>query len=440
MNGRRFDIVVVGARCAGAALSTFLARSGARVLMVDRSPLPSDQILSTHNVHPPGMDILDELGIGNAVRAEAPPTRTIRLRKNGAWADVSFANGRAAFCPRRTRLDGLLQQAAVAAGVELRDRTRVTRVLFEHGRATGVQMECAGTNETAKADVVVGADGRHSFVARAVQADEYLAYDAPRGMYWAYWDAPRAWAGDGYPFGMYVGHIGDAIRFVFQTDGGQLVVGTLPILPVPQHWREDMTAALRSDLARDPVIGPLLDGAAPESYVRATLKERYFFRRAAGPGWALAGDAGHHKEFVIGDGITEALIQAKHLGGAIAQGSDDALTHWWRTRDVEALPGYHWGRDEGAIGAPSELETAAIARLARDERLRNRIARLPEHQSSPYDVVPVGTALAIAIGALARGRYAVVPDFIAQARRVLDYRRALRQRRRLVHASPSAWN
>jgi hypothetical protein len=193
-----------------------------------------------------------------------------------------------------------------------------------------------------------------------------------------------------------------------------------------------MAAALRDDLARDPVIGPLLDGAAPQSHVRATLKERYFFRRAAGPGWVLVGDAGHHKEFVIGDGITEALIQAKRLAGAIAEGGDDALVRWWRARDIEALPGYHWGRDEGAAGAPSELETAAIARLARDEGLRNRIALLPEHQSSPYDVVPVGTAIAIAIGALARGRYVVVPDFVAQARRMLRYRRVLRDRMRMM--------
>lgn len=435
MNERHFDVVVVGARCAGAALSTFLARSGARVLMVDRSPLPSDQILSTHNIHPPGMDILDELGVGDAVRSEAPPTRTIRLRKNDAWADVSFADGRAAFCPRRMRLDGLLQQAAVGAGAELRDRTRVTHVLLEDGRATGVQMERGGASETVKADILVGADGRHSFVARAVQAGEYLAYGAPRGMYWAYWDAPRAWTGDAYPFGMYVGHIGDAIRFVFQTDHGQLVVGTLPTLPVAGPWHQDMTAALRSDLACDPVIGPLLDGATPESYVRATLKERYFFRRAAGPGWALVGDAGHHKEFVIGDGITEALIQAKHLARAIADDGEDALTHWWRVRDVEALPGYHWGRDEGATGAPSELETAAIARLGRDDRLRNRIARLPEHQSSPYDVVPIGTAVTIVMAALARGQYGVVPDFIAQARRMLVYRRVFRQWMRLADAS-----
>lgn len=53
MARQRFDVVVVGARCAGAALAMFLARSGVKVLLIDKNPLPSDQVLSTHTIHPP---------------------------------------------------------------------------------------------------------------------------------------------------------------------------------------------------------------------------------------------------------------------------------------------------------------------------------------------------------------------------------------------------
>ena len=223
---RLFDVVIIGARCAGAVLATCLARAGARVMLIDRSPLPSDQVLSTHNIHPPGMDILDDIGVGDAVRAEAPATRVLRIRKNEAWMDVPFGEGRAGYCPRRKRLDGLLQEAAVRAGAELRDRTRATDILFEQGRAVGVTVEHRGVSENITTGLVVGADGRHSFVARTVAADEYLAYDAPRGICWAYWGAPSAWRD--CPFGMYVAHIGNAIRFVFQTDYNQLVIGSLP--------------------------------------------------------------------------------------------------------------------------------------------------------------------------------------------------------------------
>ena len=83
----RHDVVIVGARCAGATLATFLARAGASVLLLDKDRLPSDQILSTHTIHPPGLDVLDEVGVGDAVRAVAPPTHIVRLRKNDAVVD-----------------------------------------------------------------------------------------------------------------------------------------------------------------------------------------------------------------------------------------------------------------------------------------------------------------------------------------------------------------
>ncbi|MBW3565698.1 MAG: FAD-dependent monooxygenase [Acidobacteria bacterium] len=75
-----YDVVIVGARCAGAALATFLARSGVRVLVVDRNPLPSDQVLSTHTIHPPGVDILDDLGVGQPVRSVTPKSFIVGKR------------------------------------------------------------------------------------------------------------------------------------------------------------------------------------------------------------------------------------------------------------------------------------------------------------------------------------------------------------------------
>ena len=62
-------------------------RAGASVLLLDKDRLPSDQILSTHTIHPPGMDVLDDVGVGDAVRAVAPPTHIVRLRKNDAFVD-----------------------------------------------------------------------------------------------------------------------------------------------------------------------------------------------------------------------------------------------------------------------------------------------------------------------------------------------------------------
>lgn len=433
MSEHHVDVVIVGARCAGAALATYLARAGVRVLLVDRDPLPSDQVLSTHTIHPPGIDRLDELGVGESVRALAPASPRIRFVKGEAWADVRFPDGRAEYCPRRARLDGLLQRAAVEAGAELRDRTRVDQVLFDsHGRATGVRVSASHATEDIHADVVVGADGRHSLVAEQVGAEEYLGYDAPRAMFWGYWNAPADWQSDWYPFDMYLGHRDEHIRVIFQTDDGQLLIGSLPPVEEGRSWTSDPLGGLRSSLDSDPVTGAIVKSAELDGTIRGTVKERYFFRRGAGPGWALVGDAGHHKEFVIGDGITEALIQAKSLSEAIVAGGGGALTHWWRARDVEALPGYFWGKDDGAVGTPARLQSIVVRKIAMDADLQRRMTTLPEHQSSPYDALPMSVILGSLAGALVRGEFRVVPEFLRQGRRASEYARELKHRTRLL--------
>jgi 2-polyprenyl-6-methoxyphenol hydroxylase-like FAD-dependent oxidoreductase len=428
------DVLIVGARCAGATLATFLARAGASVLLLDKDRLRSDQVLSTHTIHPPGLDVLDEVGVGDAVRAVAPPMHTVRLRKNDAIVDYSFSSGRAEYCPRRKRLDGLLQDAAASAGVQVIDQIRVTSVVREEDRVVGVRaVGSAGREHVFRASLVVGADGRHSTIAHQVAAEEYLAYDAPRAMFWGYWSAPAFWRTDpAYRFGMYLANTDGHIRVVFHTDHDQLLIGSLPPVQQAMAWRADVDAALIADLESDSTIGPLIAGSAPDGRIRGTLKERYFFRRAAGHGWTLVGDAGHHKEFVIGDGITEAFLQARSLASAIARGTDAALDRWWRARDVEALPYFYLGRDEGALGPPMRLHQVVFSHAAKTPGLQARMAATMEHQLSPFETFPVRKVLWWTLGAAFRGSLGVLPDFIALARRGSAANRELRLRQRLL--------
>jgi flavin-dependent dehydrogenase len=430
----RHDVIVVGARCAGATLATFLARAGASVLLMDKDRLPSDQIVSTHTIHPPGLDVLDEVGVGAAIRAVAPPTHIVRLRKNDAFVDIEFPPERAEYCPRRKRLDGLLQDAAASAGAQILDQTRVTSLLREGHRVVGVRAAAQGGQEHVfRANLIVGADGRHSTVARQVEAQEYLAYEAPRGMFWGYWNAPMFWRTDpAYPFGMYVANTDGHIRVIFQTDHNQLLIGSLPPLDQAMAWRTDPDAALIADLASDSTTGPLIAGSAPDGPVRGTVKERYFFRRAAGDGWTLVGDAGHHKEFVIGDGITEALLQARSLAAAVAQGTDAALQRWWRARDVGALPYFFLGRDEGAVGPPMELQQVVFSHVAKTPSLLARMAATMEHTLSPLETFPVRQVLWWTLGAALRGSLGVVPEFLAMGRRGSADNRELSLRRQLL--------
>ena len=106
----------------------------------------------------------------------------------------------------------------------------------------------------------MGADGRHSTVAAEVHAEEYLAYGAPRGMYWGYWNAPSGGTTDGeYGFDMYVGNTAGNIRVIFQTDDGQLLIGSLPIVEEATAWRRDPDGALTRDILSDPMLAPLVE-------------------------------------------------------------------------------------------------------------------------------------------------------------------------------------
>ncbi|TMQ71779.1 MAG: NAD(P)/FAD-dependent oxidoreductase, partial [Candidatus Eisenbacteria bacterium] len=127
---------------------------------------PSDHVLSTHSISPPGMDVLDEAGVGEAVRSVTPASHFVRLNIDGELLDWILPEHRGLYCPRRKRLDGLLQQTAMGAGAQLLDRTRVTSLVQNDGRVHGVRAIVDGRERTLKAGLVVGADGRQSTVAR----------------------------------------------------------------------------------------------------------------------------------------------------------------------------------------------------------------------------------------------------------------------------------
>jgi 2-polyprenyl-6-methoxyphenol hydroxylase-like FAD-dependent oxidoreductase len=231
---------------------------------------------------------------------------------------------------------------------------------------------------------------------------------------------------------MYLANTDGHIRVIFQTDHDQLLIGSLPHVDEAISWRTDVEAALIADLASDSTTGPLIAGSAPDGSVRGTVKERYFFRRAVGNGWALVGDAGHHKEFVIGNGITEALLQARSLAMAIAQGTDTALHRWWRARDVEALPYFFLGRDEGAAEPPMTLQQVVFSHAAKSATLQSRMAATMEHQLSPLETFSARQVLWWTVAAALRGSLRVIPEFITMARRGSADVRELRLRQRLL--------
>ncbi|HKY91871.1 MAG TPA: NAD(P)/FAD-dependent oxidoreductase, partial [Nevskiaceae bacterium] len=187
------DVIVVGARCAGATLATLLARSGAKVLLLDAHGMPSGMPMSTHFIHAPGMAVLDEIGVGDAIRACNPPTRRFRFQVEEHACNLDRTPDRYQYCPRRSTLDPLLLKAAQDAGADVVDHAHVTELVRDGDRVGGVVAETAQGRRTFHAPLVVGADGRHSTVAKLVGAETYLSHEMTRAAYWFYFPEPPGW-------------------------------------------------------------------------------------------------------------------------------------------------------------------------------------------------------------------------------------------------------
>jgi flavin-dependent dehydrogenase len=443
MSTSRFDTIVVGARCAGASVAIHLARAGQKVLLLDAAKLPSDQPMSTHFVSPPGVDWLDELGVGAEVRRLSPPSCVVRLDLDGTALDIRFARGRAGHCLRRSRLDALLQDAAVAAGAILHDRTKVVGLLRESGRVVGVEADHEGSRTQHRARLVVGADGRNSSVAELAGANEYLGYDSPRFGYWAYWPAKPAWKSDPELacFDAYIAFGSDrTIRFVFQTDSNLLCIGATPLVADLPAWKGRHEDAYLEAIRSAPVTAKLVEDNQREGKLLGLLTTRFFFREAAGRGFALVGDAGLHKDPTPGYGITDALRDARNLGRAILAGDDAALARYWRQRDVDSIDLFHFARDLSDPNYVSPLNRLVYERAPASPKMMQRFAAQADRQLSPYEVLPTRTMLQWVLGASLRGRLSVIPSFLAAGKRNAGIERARKERLALLQqcGDPSA--
>ena len=351
----RHDVAVVGARAAGAATALLLARLGHDVVLLDRADLPSDT-LSTHQLARPGVVQLARWGLLDAVLASgAPPIRQVhftaygetvtRAVKHSAGVDLLVA-------PRRYVLDTLVAEAAVDAGAVLRTGVTVTGVRRgTDGRVVGVHgHDRSGAQVGVDARYVVGADGLTSRVARSVGA----RFTERRG------------DGGAAEYAYYAGVPWRGIELY--VDDGALV----GVFPTHDHaaciWvttrSADARAARRTSGSRATAFAAQLQRHAPDLWARLRTGRRVspvtgmlrmpnHLRQAHGPGWALVGDAGYHRDAVTGHGLSDAYRDAELLSVAL----HSALTG---ERDERtALHGYEAERDR-ALREVFEL-TIALA-------------------------------------------------------------------------------
>jgi len=376
------DVIVVGFRCAGAPLAYALQRAGVKVIVVDRDPLFSDQPISTHAIQPYGMRVLDKLGLGDAVRELAPANEAFRFQLEDAYMQIELnGTGMDSRSPRRSVLDPALQRAALAAGVEARDRTSVLALLRDGDRVVGVRVQHDGSEYELRAPLVVGADGRNSTVAKLVDAPTYLETKSPHAIYWSYFEESPVFTEDPrYRWGACIHIERDEARAVFQTDSGLLLMAGGGRKAAIEPWRKDPESNLLAHLRNGSLTAPLLEGSRMVAKPVGVLSLSFFIKQAVGPGWALVGDSGLHIDPTPGLGITDAVRDAAALAEAIIKGGDQALHLYWRRRDADSIDLYHFAANMGSEQYNNPLNQLIFRRAQNSAVMKRRMAMMMERE------------------------------------------------------------
>lgn len=375
-----YDVIVVGARVAGASTAMLLARQGHRVLMVDRATMPSD-VVSTHAVLRTGVLQLSRWGVlDRVVEAGTPPVREITLgfgQERIRFQVRPECNVDTFYAPRRHLLDSILVEAAQVAGADFAGSTRMVDLLRgDDGEVTGIVTKSRGKEVSCTARMVIGADGVWSRTAGLVDARAYASHPATNAVTYAYY---RDVEQTGFWFQFTPGVNAGIIP---TNDGLSCVFAARP---------NDLVAEFQDD--SDGEFQRLLRHAGPDLADRVSAGSRAtgfrgttlpgFIRQPWGPGWALVGDAGYTKDPISAHGISDALRDAELCARAIDRSLRDpadtleAMSEYQRVRDElsvpmfrasQALARYQWDAAEAssrmrAISDAVKVECAVLDTL-----------------------------------------------------------------------------
>jgi 2-polyprenyl-6-methoxyphenol hydroxylase-like FAD-dependent oxidoreductase len=370
-----YDVIVVGARCAGSPTAMLLARKGYRVLLVDKAGFPSDT-LSAHYIHQPGNAALKRWGLLDRVAATGcPPLHTLTF-------DIGFfalkgeptpSDGvGVGYSPRRTVLDKLLVDAAVEAGVEVREHFSVQELTTNGERVTGIRgHQQGGATVTEQAPLVIGADGMRSFVARSVGAASYEEVPSLTCTYYTYFsDVPVDGAElYGRP---------DNTFIAAETNNGLTLVIAYWHASEFHRVRSNIEANFMQVIDLAPGLSERIRAGKRSEPFRGTADLPNFFRQPYGEGWALVGDAGYHKDPILAHGIMDSFEDAERLAEAVDAGlsgrqpMNEALADYQEARDAIMMPRYHMTVDQAKMEPPPPETQQLLAALRGNQAQINR--------------------------------------------------------------------
>ena len=368
------DVLVVGAGPAGSTAALILARAGARVRIIDRDTFPRDKLCGD-TLNPGALSMLDA---ATRERVEARGLQTTGMAvtgPGGARVSAAYPERLHGVAIRRRHLDGILLEAAIAAGARFEPGVRSHGPLLDGGDVVGIRLD----RSELRARIVIGAEGRHARLAFALGLSRFAA-------------APKRWA-----FGAYVEGVAGL------TDRGEMHVrsdGYIGIAPLPGglvnvcvvkefcRLKADATGAvsvisgfsrqIAEAVAADPELRERFAGARQVSPM-TTLGPMAIESRAAGcPGLLLAGDAAGFIDPMTGDGLRFALRGGELAAAAALRELESGAPAWqYLGRARAAAFARKWRLNRGLrvlVGSPTAVRLAAAITLRWAAPVRTLVA------------------------------------------------------------------
>jgi flavin-dependent dehydrogenase len=400
-----YDAVIVGASIAGCTAATFLARDGAKVALLERSPnAEAYKVICTHAILACGTGTLQRLGMAERIEAAGGLRNEAWTWNRRGWVRPQARPGQRlsyGYNIRRERLDPMIRAlAAETEGVTFLPGASVTGLVREPGgRAHGVLAQLGDEEREFHGRVVIGADGRDSKVAQLAGLPEKVEPNA-RFIYFAHY------RGLELERPLMLWNLEPEGAAAFANDDGITLMACAPHVDRLPEFRADLEGSYTRFFDTVPDSPNLGDGERVTK-IMGRIDMSNIRRRASGPGVALIGDAAQASDPLWGVGCGWALQSgewlAQELAGSLSSpGEVDAALKRYRKRHRHNLAPHHRLIADYSTGRPlNRLEKMLFLAAPRDQRVAfafhrfaNRLDRPERILTPPILVRAARTALA----------------------------------------------
>ena len=342
------QVIIAGAGPVGLVTALGLAQKGISVLVLEKNSIEVPPQWRGSTIHPPTLAIFDELGLADEIIAGAIKVEVLQYRDLEIEEVVNFGydclDGQVKF-PFRLQFEQykvlkLLRTAASSnSKIEIKYNTLIESVT-QDSDGVSVQVTNNGATHILRADWLVGADGSHSAVRKALGIElDGFTYPYPTTVV-------------ATPF-KFEDHFAGLAPVTYWSGP----TGRLSMIRTPDIWRIAMTTPLEGvDISSDDrgsiseptqdfivAIDLLLSRLPGVSLADLELKQYEVYRshqriarEFSVDRVALAGDAAHltttNGGMGLNSGVQDAAALVKALEAAIAQNSSGPISQYAKER------------------------------------------------------------------------------------------------------------